>query len=416
MTTMPPDLTPVHASAGQLPDLALAFAQAGTAEKLSLITASLGRLVSIDGAVDDCVRQLVEGRQRLVFLDFLPSQASRSASLAKHLVTAAPHMALVAVGNSAIADSVLSALRSGVRDFLDLDNTDGDASAIIARALTSGGSDAAGGHAMQPRGKMVAVLGARVGVGVSTISTNLAVVAQRAYGASRGVMLLDFGIPVADASLYLNQKKEFDLLQAINSLSRIDETFIASAFAVHPSGFSLLPMPSKADRMRQISYDDSVALLGALRSFYPTLIADLGGFGDLDFVAAMVRQADEVLLVCDPSAGAMVSARNMLQGLAERGAIVSKLRLLLNKHDDALALNAADVAKRLGVQAQCELQHRHVPMLQAANQGKALAEVAPNDVFTHAVESVVRQFDWLPAHAGTKAKGLVGGLRSLIRR
>lgn len=415
MTAMPPDLNTVRATSEAMPDLALVFAQAGTAEKLSLVTANLGRLVPIDGNVADCARELADGRQRLVFLDFSPSQASRSAALAKQLAIAAPHVPLVAVGNSAIADSVLAALRSGVRDFIDLDNADGDAATIVVRALTSS-NDGAGGQLPQSRGRMVAVLGARAGVGASTVATNLALLAQRSYAGAGRVMLLDFGIPVADASLYLNQKKEFDLLQAINSLSRIDETFIASAFAAHSSGFSLLPMPSQADRMRQISYDEAVALLGALRHFYSTLVADLGGFGDLDFVAAMVRQADEVLLVCDPSAGAIVSARTLLQGLAERGTIVGKLRLVLNKHDEALALSAADVAKRLGLQAQCELPHRHVPMLQATNQGKTLGELAPNDPFTLSIESVVHLFDWLPAQATTRPKGLLGGLRGLIHR
>ncbi len=414
MSTMPPDLTADRGSVGSLPEFALAFAQAGTAEKLSLVTAHLGRLLPVDGSVPECVRELSGGRQRLVFLDFSPSQATRSASLAKQLAIATPEMALVAVGNSAVADSVLAALRSGVRDFIDLDNADGDAVNIISRALASGNDN--GGHASQTRGKVVAVLGARAGVGASTVAVNLSLRAQRAYGATARVMLLDFGIPIADASLYLNQKKEFDLLQAINSLSRIDETFIASAFASHPTGFSLLPMPTQPDRLRQISYDDAVALIGALRRFFPTLVADLGGFADLDFVAAMVRQADEVLLISDPSVGSIVSARSLLQGLAERGVIVGKIRLLLNKYDEALALNAGDVGKRLGVAALSELPHRHVAILQALNQGKALVEASPDDLFSQTIDSVVRQFDWLPAEASVKPKGLVGGLRNLIRR
>jgi len=305
-----------------------------------------------------------------------------------------------------------------VRDFIDLDDADGEAVSIVRRAL-SAGTDSPSPGTGATRGKMVALLGARAGVGTSSLAVNLAVLAQRRHGEAGRTLLLDFGLPVADASLYLNQKKEFDLLQAIHSLSRIDDTFIASAFATHGSGFTLLPMPSQPERMREISYDDTLSLLATLRGHFQTVIADLGGCTDHDFVATLVRQADEVILVCDPSAGAIVSARALMQALGERGVIIRKTRLVLTKHDPALALGAADVAQRLHVEPLCELPHRHVPMLQATNQGKALVESTPHDPYVAALQPVLEALQWLPAAVpGTPrfGGGLVGNLRGLIRR
>ncbi|MES3009474.1 MAG: hypothetical protein V4738_01735 [Pseudomonadota bacterium] len=418
MMQMPPELFISNTHNAALPEFALAFAQAGTAETLFAAVAGMGNLSPLQGGVEDCVRTLASTPYRLVFLDFSPSQIGRSASLAKQLASTRPELALVAVGNSAVADSVLSALRAGVRDFIDLSSAHLEAAAIVQKALASGHSPAAS-HSPASRGKLVVLLGARAGVGTSCAAVNLTLLAQRAYGAEGKTLLLDFGIPVADASLYLGQKKEFDLLQAINSLNRIDETFIASAFARHNSGFTLLPMPSQAERMREIAYSDALSLLDVMRGFFPLQIADLGGCSDPDFVAAMVRNADEVLLVSDPSVGAIVSARTLLQALAERGVIVSKLQLLLSKHDEALALTAADVAKRLGIQPMGELPQCHVPMLQAINQGRALAEVAPTDAYVQALEAVWRRFDWMPESKPAASRfnqGLVKGLRSFMQR
>lgn len=418
MTQMPPELSISNMHNVTLPEFALAFAQAGTAETLFSAVAGMGNLTPLQGGVEDCVKALTSSPYRLVFLDFSPSHTGRSASLAKQLTSTRPELALVAVGNSAAADSVLSALRAGVRDFIDLSNAHLEAAAIVQKALASGHPPAAS-HSPTSRGKLVVLLGARAGVGTSCAAVNLALLAQRAYGAERKTLLLDFGIPVADASLYLGQKKEFDLLQAINSLNRIDETFIASAFARHSSGFTLLPMPSQAERMREIAYSDVMSLLDVMRGFFPLQLADLGGCSDPDFVAAMVRNADEVILVSDPSVGAIVSARTLLQALAERGVIVSKLQLLLSKHDEALALTAADVAKRLGIQPMGELPHCHVPMLQAINQGRALAEVAPIDAYVLALEAVWRKFDWIPEAKPATSRfnqGLVKGLRRFMQR
>lgn len=418
MTQMPPEVSIDQHHFPAQPDFALAFAQSGTAETLIAAVSGMGRLSLLEGDVKDCMSALDGNKCRLVFLDFSPSQLGRSASLAKQLASTRPELALVAVGNSAVADSVLSALRAGVRDFIDLNSAHLEAKAIIQKALATGHTPAAIQSAAS-RGKLVVLLGARAGVGTSCAAVNLTLLAQRALGADGKTLLLDFGIPVADASLYLGQKKEFDLLQAINSLSRIDETFIASAFARHVSGFTLLPMPSQVERMREIAYSDALSLLDVMRGFFPLQVADLGGCSDPDFVAAMVRGADEVLLVSDPSVGAIVSARTLLQALAERGVIVSKLQLLLSKHDPALALTAADVAKRLGIQPLGELPQCHVPMLQATNQGRALAEVAPAESYVQALEAVWRRFDWMPEYKPAASRfnqGLVKGLRSFMHR
>lgn len=418
MTTLPPELGRAHVLNPGLPEFALAFAQAGTAETLFSAVASLGNLSPLNGGVEDCARALSTGAYRLVFLDFSQSQIGRSTNLAKQLASSRPDLALVAVGNSAVADSVLSALRAGVRDFIDLTSAHLEAPTIVQKALSSS-PIVVSAQTPTVRGKLLVLLGARSGVGTSCAAVNLALLAQRAHGGEGNTLLLDFGIPVADASLYLGQKKEFDLLQAINSLSRIDDTFIASAFARHASGFSLLPMPNQTERMREIAYSDVLSLLDLMRGFFPLQIADLGGCSDPDFVAAMVRSADEVLLVSDPSVGAIVSARTLVQALADRGVITSKIQLLLSKHEAALALTATDVAKRVGVQPMVELPQCHVAMLQAMNQGRALAEVTPTEPYVQAIEIVWRRMAWLPDAKPVASRfdqGLVKGLRRLIQR
>lgn len=402
-----------------LAEFALVHAQTGTAEALFAAVASIGNLTSVQGSPSDCLKTIADAGYPLVFLDFSPSQADRSAALARQLVASQPALALVAVGNSAVADSVLAALRAGVRDFMDLQSAESEAPAIIGRALAANPLTTAS-PGLASRGKLVVLLGARPGVGTSCMAVNLAVLAQRAFGAEGKTLLLDWGIPVADASLYCGQKKEFDLLQAINSISRIDQTFIASAFARHASGFTLLPMPTQTERMREIAYTDALALVDVMRGHFRLQLADLGGCSDPDFVAAMARHADEVLLVSDPSVGAILSARAQLAALAERGVIVSKLQLVLSKHEEALALTATDVAQRLGIQPAGELQHCHLAMLQAVNQGKVLAEINPAEPYAQKLASLLHRCDWMPvakhATASRFDRGFVNGLRSFIQR
>ncbi len=418
MTPLAPSQLPCSRTSGGPPEFALVCPQAVTTERLSPVLAGVGTLSPLWGNTEQCVQQLCSTPYALAFLDFSTPQLGQAARVAQRLAVSRPSLALVAVGNAANAESVLTALRAGVSDFIDLDNAEVEGLAIVQKAL-SVHDTAWGGAAPMHRGKLLVLLGARAGVGTSCAAINLTALAQRALGTQGHAMLLDFGIPVADASLYLGQKREFDLLEAIASIGRIDHTFIASAFAHHPAGFSLLPMPSQAERMREIAYDDALALLELLRKYFPLQVADLGGCSDPDFVAAVVQQADEVLMVSDPSVGAIASARTLLHALSERGVQANKLKLVVSKHDPALALGMADMAKRLGLQPLAELPHCHLAMLQAMNRGQSLAESSPEAAYTTAVAGIWQRLAWWSATKADAERintGLVQGLRRLVRR
>ena len=108
----------------------------------------------------------------LVFIDF--SERSDLASVAAATVRAAyPGLPIVALGSLAQPESTLAALRAGVRDFIDVSAPTEDA-LRTTRGLLSHVSEPTSRH-----GKVVALLGARAGMGVSTLAANLAVWLQK---------------------------------------------------------------------------------------------------------------------------------------------------------------------------------------------------------------------------------------------
>ena len=108
----------------------------------------------------------------LVFIDF--SEGSAAASAAAAAVRASyPGLPVVALGSLAQPESTLAALRAGVRDFIDV-------SASAEDALhTTRGLLAHVGEPVSRHGKLVTLLGARAGMGVSTLAANLAVWLQK---------------------------------------------------------------------------------------------------------------------------------------------------------------------------------------------------------------------------------------------
>lgn len=322
----------------------------------------------------------------LVFVDFSGGRTVAAAQAVHAVRSIAPQLQVVAVGTIAEPESALAALRAGVRDFIDL-SAGAEEAARIARNVLE--------HVAEPvvrHGRLTALIGARPGVGVSTLAANLAVTLQR-RGAAAGhqAALVDLGLPAGDAMLYLNARGEFDFVEAVRNLRRFDQTFVHTAFASHASGLALTALPPDLSLLRTISFTSAVALLNRLRAFFDQQIVDLGGFSNIEFIAHVASAADEVWLVCDPSIASIVSASSLIRELTAAQFEAGALGLVVNKFDPHLGLSAEQIALRLELPLVATLPARSVPLGQAANQGKLLAETAERDPYVRAVSALVQR-------------------------
>ncbi len=149
---------------------------------------------------------------------------------------------------------------------------------------------------------------------MSTLAANLSVrMHKRDAAAERSTALLDLGIPAADSTLLLDTQSEFNFADAVRNLRRFDQTFVHTAFGRHRSGLAVTTLPQDLSQMREVSYASAVNLLNRLRTFFDHQIVDLGGFTNLEFIAQVMRGADNVWLVCDPNVASAVSAVDLLE-------------------------------------------------------------------------------------------------------
>src|SRR5204863_310912 len=130
--------------------------------------------------------------------------------------------------------------RAGVRDFIDLGGAP-DHAASVARQLMVPRAQVRPVAATRRDGKIVALLGARPGVGVTSLAVNLAAAVRR--GAQAEVLLLDLGLPARDGALYSNVSPEFHFVEAVRNLRRFDQVFVDTAIVRHANGMSVLPLP-----------------------------------------------------------------------------------------------------------------------------------------------------------------------------
>ena len=355
----------------------------------------------------------------LVFIDF--SEGGEAASVAAAMVRAAhPGLPIVALGSLAQPESTLAALRAGVRDFIDVSASTEEALRTTRGLLTHVGEPAS------RHGKVVALLGARAGMGVSTLAANLAVWLQkRALGpgatsvpeggapAGRQTALIDLGLPAGDGALFLNTRCEFHFVDAVQNLRRIDRTFVNTALTRHSSGVALTTLPPDLVGLRDVSYASCIGLLNRLRAFFDQQVVDLGGFSNREFVTQITASVDEAWLVCDQGVASIVSAADLLTGLRDAGVDTDRVRLVVNQYDSALDLMPGQIAERLGLSLVGTLPARRVAIGHAANQGRLIVDMAERDPYVRALESLATRLPGVSGMAG--ASRVAPGLSALKR-
>ncbi|RFU47978.1 fimbrial protein [Paraburkholderia sp. DHOC27] len=346
----------------------------------------------------------------LVFVDFSGGRAAAASAAAAAARAAYPGLQIVAVGSVGEPESALAALRAGVRDFIDLAAPADDALRITRQVID---------NLVEPvsrHGKVTVLLGARVGMGVSTLAANLsAMLHRRDASQGRRSLLFDLGLPAGDGSLLLNTRSEFNFVEAVRNLRRFDQTFVHTALSRHASGLALSSLPPNLADMREVSYSSSVSLLNRLRAFFDQQIIDLGGFSNSEFIAHVARSADETWLLCDQGVASIVSAVGVLDGLREEGVDTASVGLIVNKFEPDLGLTAAQIAQRLDIPLLATLPERRVPLGQAVNQGQLLSDTAPRDPYVRALEPLVEKLGGAAgAAAHAHGKSALSALKRFI--
>jgi len=367
---------------------------------ITWLTDALGRLGSVVVLAPDT--KSIDERITLlgpvaVFIDFSSDQSATAIQLHQRLKRDWPALPVLATGVSAEPAAMLAALRAGVDDFIDIAAPPTDAVSTLRTLLERRSGMQAG-----TRGCTLTLLGARAGLGVTTLATSLALTlgdqAAQAQTPARppgrpsrqGVALLDLGLPARDGLLYLDTQSGFSFVDGVRNLRRLDQTLLHTAVAHHTSGLAVLPLPASLAQVREISHADSVALIKRLSDFFDFQVADLGGFSTIDFVAQTVREAQHNWVVCDQSIGAIVSTANLLKELRTRGIETERLALVVNKFDSHVGLSAKDIADRLELPLHHVLPARSAPLLSAASRGEMLVRTARNDPYSQAVASLAR--------------------------
>lgn len=339
--------------------------------------------------------------ERPIMLDYAPDHADMSTDLARQLTTLAPDIALLGIGSTGTdrATGVLAALRAGVLDFIDMDTDDDEIRVLLKRASRRPVSAPASPTSVatpRKRGQLVILLGARPGIGTSTLAAHLSVLAmpppaKEIVAAASQALLLDLGNPGGDAALYLGVSGDFHYADALRHASRVDATLVRTALPHHASRLTVLSQPADTTEPPAQLVEAEV-LIDRLLGIFDLLLCDLGGLPCRQIPHHLLHAADEIWLVADQSIGSMVSLDSCLRELEQARVRDQRLSLVINRYDEACGIRANQIAERFTLPLLATLPERNRALRSSANQGLLLHQFAPRDPYIRALGPLLARF------------------------
>jgi pilus assembly protein CpaE len=161
-------------------------------------------------------------------------------------------------------------------------------------------------------GRVTAVVGAKGGVGASTIAHNVAWTIARHLKLDS--VVIDLDLAFGTASLDYNQDPMQGIANAIFQPDRPDSAFIDRLLAKCTDHLSLLAAPASLERVYDFGANAFDAIFDTLRMTTPCIVLDLPHQWSA-WTRRALEGADDILIVAEPDLANLRNAKNMLHVL-----------------------------------------------------------------------------------------------------
>lgn len=313
-------------------------------------------------------------RWDMVVVDLDPS--GEGLELLRTLGNQTPRPALVATARDGGLAAVRAALDAGADDVIAVPVATHELHKALLRVTRAGGGAGSGGTVPGPRtaagGEVIAVYGARGGLGTTTVAVNLA--HQLATLTSREVCLLDLDLQRGDVAASLNLQPAESIATIAGAGRDIDELFLAGALTRHPSGVFVLAAPAEIEDADAIGHDDVATAIRLLRTQFRYVVVDTPRTITGATLPAF-ELSDRILLLTDLSVPSIRAARRFRDLLARLNAAPTTLELLVTESRPG-PVAVQDAAGALGKQPFLLLPRDEAIATQAMNEGTPIESVA----------------------------------------
>jgi pilus assembly protein CpaE len=339
--------------------------------------------------------------------------------LAREIVASFPDVGVVLIAEEESPELLRAAMQAGIRDVISLPlsleqlEASARAGAMWSRALRDrvAGEDGAGGVL---GGQLVAVCGAKGGVGTTTVALHVALAAARS-APGRPVCVVDFDLQNGDFRTLLDTPYRRSVVDLVEVAGELSVRHLQETLYTHPLGVRVLFAPDDGERAEEIGADVARSVLTAVKARHALTVVDLGAtVSDASAVAAEI--ANKMLVVTTPDVLALRGVRRLRElwrRLQVREAD-EDVYVVLNRVSRRLEIQP-DLARKVvgGRMAETTLPADFAALEAAVNTGSPAR--LEDGKLRGAIETLAAELDVLPsaerdADSSADSRGLLGRL------
>ena len=245
-------------------------------------------------------------------------------------------------------------------------------------------------HAEAPAlGRVIAVMGAKGGVGASTIAHNLGWSISRSQDVATVIADLDLGF--GTVGLDFNQDPPQGIAEAVFSPDRLDANLMDRLLSKCSEKLSLLAAPATLERQYDFTETAFDGIIDILRSTVPCIVADVPHVWT-GWTRRMLVGADEVVLVAAPDLANLRNTKNILDTLRTARPNDSRPKLVMNfvgvqKRPE---ISVSDFARAVDLDPVAIIPFEPRLFGTAANNGQMIAEVEPANKIADSLMALAR--------------------------
>ncbi len=240
-----------------------------------------------------------------------------------------------------------------------------------------------------PLGRVLAFVGAKGGVGSSTIAHNVGWMMSKRYATE--TVITDLDLAFGTAGLNFNQDVTNGIHEALGQPDRLDSTLIERLLTKLGDKLSLLSGPGGVDRDLNVEAHAIETILAAMRSSVPCIVVDVPNMW-APWIKYTLMHSDQVIITATPELASLRNAKNFIDLLKATRPNDPPPKLILNQVGvpKRPEIPPADFGKAVGVDVACIIPYDAQSFGTAQSNGQMIFEVAPKSKAAEALTAFVQ--------------------------
>jgi pilus assembly protein CpaE len=294
-------------------------------------------------------------------------------------------------------------MRSGISEYVVAPISMADIVSVISAIFVDPDAD--------PIGRSIAFIGAKGGVGSSTIAHNVGWAMSKLFTSE--VVVADMDLAFGTANINFDQDPAQGIAEAVFAPERIDEVYLDRLLSQCAERLSLLAAPSTLDRTYDFDAEAFAQIIDTAQRSAPALVLDVPHMW-CGWSRTTLTHADEVVITATPELANLRNAKNMVDMLRKLRPNDPPPRLVINQSGvpKRPEISVEDFAEPLGIEPIAVIPFDPQLFGNASNNGRMLGEMDAQ----HAVVQTINEMAHILTGRAEVKQRKKGGLEGLLER